>query len=138
MIGPNVIILVGFPGSGKSTWVKQHYDQFARLDGDALKTSVKVVKALHNELEKRRNVVVDATNVTLERRSALITEAKKYNCKIYAVVFIVSVEECIRRVKDREDKGGPHIPKIAIYKSNSTYVEPTINEGFDQIVHIKY
>lgn len=145
-----VIVLVGFPGCGKTTWAKFHYPNFERLDGDTLKTSTKVAKALLAALEEGKNVIVDATNVTVVRRADLMksVQMRKLNLmarrqalevKVYAVVFKYSVETCLARIKQREDQNTAqgimfnHIPAIAVRKSNSSYIEPKLEEGFDYI-----
>lgn len=133
---PEVIVLIGLPGSGKTTWAKYHYSSYVILNGDVLKTSKNVIKALRESLQGNRNVVVDATNVTKERRKDIISEASKFNAIIYGVIFTASKDICMVRAKTREESGGPHIPRIAFNKLASSYVEPALDEGFHRIVHI--
>ena len=125
-----VIILVGHPGCGKSTWAKQYYDQLLHIDGDSLHTSARVAKAVGAGLQQGRNVIVDATNVTLERRRDIILQAQRYQALVYGVVFRVPLTTCMERSKKRESEGGVHIPSVAFWTSNSRYVEPTLEEGF--------
>lgn len=157
--GPQtVIVLVGQIGSGKSTYAKTYYPHYTRLSGDILKTSKKIVSELKKALDRGESVVVDATNVTLERRRDIITECKtgpmplksgqpnyrQADIKIYAVVFRIDMDICMERAKTREAKGVdeqgqpiPHIPAIAFYKLNKSFVDPTLAEGFDFIGEIK-
>lgn len=145
-----VIVLVGFPGCGKTTWAKFHYPGYERLDGDSLKTSPKVAKALFAALSEGKNVIVDATNVTIarradvmksvrDRRSYLMAAGHPIEVKVYAVVFKYSIKTCMERVKSREEQYKAqgvefnHIPAIAFHKLNGSYVEPTLQEGFDYI-----
>jgi len=145
-----VIIMVGFPGCGKTTWANFHYPNFTRIDGDSLKTSPKVAKALAAALNAGQNAIVDATNLSLSRRSDLfkvIQQRKSYlqsggypvELKTYGVVFKYSIETCTRRSQQRENQQRvagievKHIPAIAYRKLNSSYVEPTLAEGFDYI-----
>jgi len=149
-----VIILIGQIGSGKTSYAKHYYSHFTRLNGDVLKTSKKVVSELKKALDRGENVIVDATNFTLERRRDIISECRvmpnqnpqaqnsfrRLPVKIYGVLFKVGIDECMERAKRREakgfnDDGQPilHIPSIAFYKLNKSYVEPSLSEGFDYI-----
>lgn len=129
--------MIGLPASGKSTWARQHYSHFTILNGDSLKTSPKVVKALSAALQRGESVVVDATNATLERRRDIVAEARKFNVQIWGLVFRFPMDVCMERAKMREAAGGPHIPRIAFYTFNKRYVEPALQEGFDRIEEIK-
>jgi predicted kinase len=131
-----VIVLVGLPAAGKTTWAQTHYSNFNRIDGDSLKTSKKVANALFASLQSGRNTIVDATNVTVERRRDIIIEAQKFNALVYAVVFRLPIAICQERAKSREAQGGSHIPPVAFHTSNSRYVEPSLAEGFAAIVSV--
>lgn len=141
----NVIVLVGSIASGKTTWAQKNYFNYVRLDGDTLKTSAKIIKALKVALSYRCSVVVDATNATLDRRKAILDECQLYAIQtkimvnVYAVVFKTPLPVCMqRRTKREADKlarGEPfvHIPDVAFYALNKKYVEPTLEEGFSGI-----
>lgn len=126
----HVIVLVGLPGCGKTTWAKTYYSQFLHVDGDSLKTSAKVSKAVREGLQQNRNVIVDATNVTLQRRADIIEVGKQFNALCYAVVFRLTSAQCMERAKKRELEGGPHIPTVAFNTINARYVDPQLSEGF--------
>jgi bifunctional polynucleotide phosphatase/kinase len=148
--GPTVIVLVGLVAAGKSEWAQKNYYNFVRLDGDTLKTSPKMVKALKFALERGCSCVVDATNVTLERRKDIIDECRRHSVQtnrrvhVYCVVFRVPMPICMeRRTKREADKlaqGEPvaHIPDIAFYTLNKKYAEPTLAEGFDGIAVVEF
>lgn len=135
-----VIVLVGYPGCGKTTFAHVHYPNYIRLDGDSLKTSKNVVKSLVQALDTTTSgVIVDATNMTIDRRRPLIAECKKRNIKIYCVYFNLSAEICMQRSNLREQQAiqlgqiPKHIPKIAYYKLRSQFVMPTVDEGFEYV-----
>lgn len=147
---PSVIVLVGLIASGKTSWAEKNYYNFVRLDGDSLKTAPKMLKALKFALDRNCSVVVDATNVTLERRKDIIEECQRRSMqsgrkiKVYAVVFKTPLPVCMQRRTKREadkaSRGEPvtHIPDIAFYALNKKYVEPTFEEGFDGIAYVEF
>ncbi len=142
--GQVVIVLVGMVASGKSTWGKLHYDKFFRVDGDTLKTSPKIVAGLRAALDRGQNALVDATNVTIERRKDILDECRRRGIKAYAVVFKIPLAVCMQRRTKRENAklaGGEavaHIPDVAFYTLNKKYVEPGPSEGFAAIVYVEH
>jgi predicted kinase len=89
------------------------------------------------KLSLGKNVIIDATNLTKEIRVNLNNIAKRYSANTYAVVFPLSIEECMNRAKLREDQGGPHISKVVYYTMKKKYVAPTLDEGFEYIGYVE-
>ena len=69
-----LVIMVGFPGSGKTTLTKnfEKYSNYSILHGDELKTEAKITKMLTKELEDKKSVIIDATNPSIKKRSTFI------------------------------------------------------------------
>jgi len=62
-----VVIMVGYQGSGKSTFAAMHFgDKYTILQGDVLKTEAKMAKHLKLELTNENSVVLDATNARIK------------------------------------------------------------------------
>ena len=97
-----LIIIVGLPGSGKSTYAKSIMDPEGRIqycssdkvredlygDESIQGDSNKVFRVLHNNvknfLDRGYDVIYDATNVTRKSRRTIINEARKYCNRIEA------------------------------------------------------
>lgn len=73
-----VIIFVGSPASGKSTFWKTHLSDYTRVNRDTLKTREKCLKVAEEALKKNENVVIDNTNPTAQDRKSFIDLAKQY------------------------------------------------------------
>ena len=131
-----LILLCGLPASGKSSSISDLGNDAEIVDGDSLKTSQAVVTKVKSLRNCGKSIIVDATNATIERRSPLISLAKEWKIPVKCIWFTLDVKTCVQRSKERHEKGGKNIPKIAIYKINKTFVEPTLDEGFDEIVKI--
>ena len=123
-----VVVMIGYPGSGKSSLVKEQLEPkgYVRIDGDTLKTGPKMVREATKYQDK--SIVFDATNATRERREYYIKFAEKMNLPVRCIWVTTPIEEAMERVKERESKTGVHVPNIALYRYRKVFEEPTNNE----------
>jgi predicted kinase len=144
---PRLIVLIGLPGSGKSTWAeKQGYtvissDEMRRVlvDDPADQTVHGRVFAamryfLRHRLELQRPVTcVDATNITRRDRRGWIKLAELYGCLPEAVFFDVPVEVCLARNTGRKRV----VPEEAIRLMAGRLAPPMLEEGFRAVTVIR-
>lgn len=110
-------LLVGPPGSGKSTVTKIMGSTTIVISSDALRgiigtgesdqsVSFFVFKTMEHMtgyfLSRGQNVVIDATNYNKKSRKNFIEIARKYGARVVALVSTTSREECKRRNAARE------------------------------------
>lgn len=131
-----LIILVGFPGSGKSTVASlfellEHYDV---LHGDELKTESKIKKAVKLGVESGKSILIDATNPSIKKRAVFIELARKLKKDIHirVIELTTTMEEAMYRNSLREKP----VPKIAFYMFRKHYEKPTVDEGFDEYISL--
>ena len=126
-----IIIMVGYPGSGKSTIAKEicKNDNYILVQGDVYKTSTKMIKVAKAVIEDdNKCIIFDATNSSIKKRKEYIDFAKKYNYSVKCIHVDTSLEESFKRNKLRdEDK---QIPKIAYSVYKKHFESPNTNEGF--------
>jgi predicted kinase len=138
-----LIITVGLPGSGKSTYLARlganaiSSDEIRRLIADdphdqTINARVfGVIRYLVRQriLAGRPVTYVDATHLTIWERKPYAKLAQRHGCQLEALFFDVPVETCIARNQARERV----VPEDAIRKMALSLVPPCIEEGFDEV-----
>lgn len=151
---PEFLMLVGMPGSGKSTWVNYHCSPttYVYCSTDALieayakkqgKTYNEVFQEHIKEATRQMNiqmqwaflnnisVILDQTNLTKASRAKKLSSVPKNYYKGCVVIPVPEREEWLRRL----DRPGKTIPKFVIENMLKSYEEPTDDE-FDEIVRV--
>lgn len=129
-----IVLMIGYPGSGKSTYAEKYFkkDNYVILHGDILKTESKMIKALKEELDKGKSVVIDATNPSRDKRKVFINIAKERQLYVRVVHITASIEQSMVQSEQREHK----IPKIAFYVYRKKFEEPNKSESIDEIITV--
>jgi len=155
---PYVILLIGPPLSGKTTWIRNNFEEgnYKLISRDEIVMDVHGTKDYNtafNEVDQKyvdkllidkltsysksgENVIIDMTHMTSKRR--------KYNLSFfsgeytkYAVIFpMLSSEEYELRNSKRSKEENKSIPMHVIKNMISSYQTIKDDEGFDKIITI--
>lgn len=142
-----LVITVGLPGSGKSTYLARlgvnaiSSDQIRRLIADDPRDqtmNARIFATVRYLVRQRiaagRPVTyVDATHLTPWERKPYVQLARQYKCELEALFFDVPIETCIARNQDRDRV----VPEEAMRKMALALVPPSKEEGFTRIRGIK-
>lgn len=151
---PTLYMLVGLPGSGKSTWVNQgnhaqavvlstdnYIELAAEFRGQTYNEVFKEVFAeaeafleadLKKAVEDELDIIWDQTNLTVKSRRRKLAKIPDSYRKI-AVIFTTSEDTLNRRLACRT---GKVISNNIIKSMRDTYVRPDYSEGFGTIMEI--
>ena len=129
-----IIIMMGYPGSGKSTIAKNicKNNSFICIEGDIYKTSTKMIKASLEHISQNKSIVFDATNSSSKKRQEYVELGKKYNYKVVCIHVSTSLEIAYKQNKLRNYE--KYVPKIAYSVYSKNYDSPNENEGFTLFV----
>jgi predicted kinase len=142
-----VVLAIGLPGSGKSSWFKRH--NVVPLSSDLVRSLLfddvreqrfqdLVFSNLRSMLKarliaKRPMNYVDATNLTPQERQHWIKLAKDYQYEVQAVFFDVPLEVCIER-HERRDRV---VPEDVMRRMAAKLKPPAFEEGFAKITVVR-
>ncbi|HEY2943647.1 MAG TPA: AAA family ATPase [Vicinamibacteria bacterium] len=136
---PEVAILVGLPGSGKTSFVRARLAGHAHVSKDLMRSTrdrnSRQLALVAQALAAGRSVVVDNTNLRVADRAPLIAAARAGAARVVGYFFEATAQECLARNRTREGKA--RVPDVAIHVSRARLEPPTRAEGFDTlfIVH---
>jgi len=142
-----VVLAIGLPGSGKSSWFKRH--NLSPLSSDMVRSLLfddvreqryqdLVFSNLRSMLKarliaKRPMNYVDATNLSPHERQHWIKLAKDYNYEVHAVFFDVPLEVCIERHQRRDRV----VPEDVMRRMAAKLKPPAFEEGFAKITVVR-
>ncbi len=133
----DLIILVGFPGSGKSTFITKNLDNYYFVSLDKEKTPAKCLKLVNKYMEMGRNIVVDNTNPSKESRKKFIDIAIKNKYNVRCMKMLTQENHALHNNYYRYlYKNQKFVPTIAYNIYKKKYEEPELEEGYYEILHI--
>jgi predicted kinase len=132
----DLVLLIGIPASGKSTFYKEHFfHTHVRVNLDMLRTRNREKRLLDFCFQTRQPVVVDNTNVTVADRQKYISLGKQHQFRVRGYYFQSYVKESIARNALRT--GREHVPEKGIYAKSSQLELPSFAEGFDELFYAR-
>jgi predicted kinase len=142
-----VVLAIGLPGSGKSSWFKRN--NITPLSSDMVRLLLfddpqeqrfqdlvfsNLRSMLKARLIARRPLnYVDATNLTPHERSSWIKLAKDYGYEVQAVFFDVPLEVCLERNRRRDRVVDEDVMRRMAAKLKA----PTFEEGFSKVTVVR-
>jgi predicted kinase len=134
------VVLVGLPGSGKSTFVQRVLGSGYRVVSKDAMPNVRRRETRQHELVTASlragdSVVIDNTNPTVADRAPLVNAARLHGARPIAYFFETSTREAVARNRGRE--GRARVPNVAIFAIAKRLTPPVFEEGFEEIYRVR-
>lgn len=153
---PFVIILIGPPLSGKSTWIRNNFPTTEVISRDETVMEVygsdNYTEAFNNVNQKevdrvltqkfldasssKKSVIVDMTHMGSKRRKQNLDYFSDDYYKLAVIFPILSDEEYEKRNNKRIEEENKNIPMRVIKSMISSYQPIREDEGFDKVISL--
>ena len=151
-----IIITIGYPGSGKTEWAFEYTQKgYQRLNRDTLGGTLdSVAEILFDFLDNgTTNLILDNTYGTVASRSKVLKYAAQFGIKVKCLWLKTSIEDAQRNVCTRmmqlrgkiltpdeikKDKNSNIFPPAVLFKYRKLFESPTLAEGFESIEEVEF
>jgi predicted kinase len=153
---PFVIILIGPPLSGKTTWIRENFPTTEVISRDEIVMEVygsrNYTEAFKNvdqkEVDKvlsqkfldanlsKKNVIVDMTHMASKRRKQNLNYFTNDYYKLAVIFPILSEDEYERRNQKRIEEENKNLPMAIVKSMISSYQPITADEGFNKVISL--
>lgn len=150
-----VIIILGYPASGKTTFAREHFPTHTRLNRDELGGSLSKLAGMLGAKIKSglKSFVLDNTFPDRVSRAPFIKAAREGGLPIRCYWLTTSLEDSQYNVARRmirkygklldaqeakKTKDDNCVPSIALYAYRKAFETPTTEEGFDSVERVTF
>lgn len=140
-----MVIFVGSPGSGKSTFFHDYYESkgYGHINQDTLKTEKKCADTADSYLSQKKSCVIDNTNPKKEKRAVFIKVAKKYNAKVRCIVFdypkdLIFHLNSLRDTNPHRNHYSKSVADVIVHTWYKNFEKPSENEGINEVVTLNF
>lgn len=134
-----LIVMIGSPASGKSTFIKKHiigeFPEFIHTGLDQMKSKSKLEKYVIEQIKQNKTVVIDNTNPEGGKRFTWIQIGRTFGKPVVGIHIDTSKELSLHLNTFRSCKkiiagSEKTVPEVALHKYYKGFEKPRSDEGF--------
>src|SRR4051812_39874835 len=134
------VILIGLPGSGKSTLYRQKFaDSHVHISKDLWPNTTardkRQQEAIAEAFVAGKSVVIDNTNPTIAERARILAIAREHGARVIGYFFDITTRAAVARNANRSGRG--KVPNVAIFTTAKRLQRPTVSERFDELHRVE-
>jgi predicted kinase len=153
---PFVIILIGPPLSGKTTWIRENFPTTEVISRDEIVMEVygsRDYTAAFNNVDQKevdrvlsqrfldankekKNVIVDMTHMASKRRKQNLNYFTNDYYKLGVIFPILTDDEYVKRNQKRIEEENKDLPMGIVKSMISSYQPITSDEGFNKVISL--
>jgi predicted kinase len=135
-VRPEVVVLIGLQGAGKSTFRGQRFAETHQIvSKDLIRNNRRPERRQKHlitaALASGFSVVVDNTNPSVEERASIIATARTASAHVIGYFFESPLPECAARNQLRPER--TRVPDVGLFAAAKRLVRPSHTEGFDEL-----
>ncbi|BFZ16485.1 hypothetical protein BsWGS_19524 [Bradybaena similaris] len=138
-----VVVMVGPPATGKSTFRKRYLEPhgYVPINRDTLKTMEKCLKVAEETIKSGKSIVADNTNSSVIARANFVKLAEDYGipCRCIWMQTPIELAHHLNMFRQRQTKDEVRrVPDVGYNIFKKDFAEPTIKEGFTEIIKVNF
>lgn len=146
---PTLTLMVGFPRSGKSTWIEKNKEDELVIEPDWIRRNIlghqyhrpaePIIWLIADSfiricLSQGQDVILDGINLLKFIREKYVKLAQEMGVKIRVVWITTPMEICLAR--NQESPEEKRLPQVALVQKEEMFEPPELEEGFGEIVEV--
>ncbi|ELU12134.1 hypothetical protein CAPTEDRAFT_157252 [Capitella teleta] len=138
-----MVIMVGPPASGKSTFCKTVFKPhgYEIINRDTLGTQAKCLKAAKAAIENGNSCVIDNTNPSPDVRADYIDIANEAEipCRCFFMATPLELANHLNMTRQNQTEGeARRVPDVGYNVYKKKFEEPSKDEGFSEVVRVEF
>jgi len=134
--GMQLVLTMGLPASGKSSFVTSHLAELEWISKDRMPNnrskSRRQKQLAEQALALGKSMVIDNTHPQAAERREWVDWAQARGLEVIGYYFASRLEDCLARNRQRH----PTVPEVALFSIAKEFERPSREEGYNHLYYV--